>query len=119
MFSFKLVQTAVQIPESVRFAVRISTVVDEQTRFVLFTAKTHDKGVHADVIAEDVVKRQVQGTRQMQKHLKRFFFCVRVWTHKCLLSWGLVRHICSAHHRCVDDVGSHTCGDLHIVLTIL
>ena len=52
-------------------------LVDEQTGFVLFPAKTHDEGVHADVIAEDAVKHQVQGTRQMQKHLKRsFFVCV-------------------------------------------
>ena len=92
-FSFELVQAAVQFPESVRFAVQISTVVDEQTGFVLFPAKTHDKGVHADSIAEDVVKRQVQWTRQMRKHLKRFFYRVRVRTHKFLISWGLVRHI--------------------------
>jgi hypothetical protein len=29
----------------------------------LFPAKTHNEGVHADVIAEDVVESQVQGTR--------------------------------------------------------
>jgi hypothetical protein len=50
--------------------------VDEHTSFVLFPTKTHDEGVHADVTMEDVVKRQVQGTKtkQMQKYLKRFFF---------------------------------------------
>jgi hypothetical protein len=42
MFSFELVQAAVQFP---------------------VPAKTHDEGVHTDVTAEDVVKRQVQGTR--------------------------------------------------------
>ena len=67
--------------------------MDGHAGFVPFPAKTLDKGVHADVIAEDVVNSQVQGTRQMQRHLKHFFFCVRVWTHKCIISWGLVRHI--------------------------
>jgi hypothetical protein len=67
-------------------------LVDGQTGFVLFPAKTCDEGVHTDIIAEDVVKHQVQGMRQMQRHLKSLFFCVRVRTHKCLISWGLVRH---------------------------
>ena len=49
--------------------------MDEQTGFVLFPVKTHDEGVHADVYLEDVVKRQVQGTRQVQKHPKHFL-CV-------------------------------------------
>ena len=50
-------------------------LVDGQTGFVLFPAKTCDEGVHTDIIAEDVVKHQVQGMRQMQRHLKRFFLC--------------------------------------------
>jgi hypothetical protein len=49
--------------------------VDGQTGFILFPAKTLDKGVHADIIAEDVINPQVQETRQMQRHLK-LSFCV-------------------------------------------
>ena len=40
-------------------------LVDGQTGFVRFPAKTHGIRVHADVITEDVVKSQVQGTREM------------------------------------------------------
>ncbi len=29
----------------------------------------------------------------MQKQLSVSFFCVRIWNPKCLISWGLVRHI--------------------------
>jgi hypothetical protein len=63
--------------------------VDEQTGFVLFPVKTHDKGVHADVIMEDVVKRQVQGARQMQNHLKRFFFVSKFGLTSALFSGDL------------------------------
>jgi hypothetical protein len=67
-FSFKLVQAAVRFP---------------------VPAKTHDEGVHTDVIAEDVVKRQVQGTRYVS------FFCV------CPISKSQVPYFlgtCEAHH---------------------
>jgi hypothetical protein len=86
-FSFELVQAAVRFSES-------CTICSGggQTGFFLFPAKTHDEGVHADVTTQGVVKRQVQGTRQTQKHLKRFFFGVRVRTQKCLISWD-----CEAH----------------------
>jgi len=55
--------------------------------------------VHADVIAhvigENIVHRQIQGqgTRDSGWHLNRFLFQSRFMLHKCIISWGLVRHI--------------------------
>ncbi len=75
-FSFELVQAAVNFPESVQSSVRISTganhqlkkcvglaVMGIQTRFISLACDTLDERVHADVIAEHIVKRQVQETR--------------------------------------------------------
>jgi hypothetical protein len=43
--------------------------------FLLFPVKTHDEGVHAGVVAEDVLKCQVQGTGENAK-ASETFFCV-------------------------------------------
>ena len=36
---------------------------------------------------------QGQGTRDSRWHLNRFLFQSRFMLHKCIISWGLVRHI--------------------------
>ncbi len=50
--------------------------------------------IHADVISvigENICHRQVQG--QGTRQLGWFLFQSRFSAHKCIISWGLVRHI--------------------------
>ncbi len=105
-FSFELVQAAVRFPESVRSSVRISTGANRQLKNALvwpsWASRPGSSIWPAIVLMNKSMLTSLRNISSNVKFKERgkcesictfLFVCVRVRNHKCLISWGLVRHI--------------------------